>query len=611
MEEDEELIEENIVRYDGGDEEEENIIHHDEDDDEDDDEDVDYGPTPRPPPNEQDIITMAVNQMPLSEVNMLFNELRNNYPQLVDRYLPSLSNLDNAFSALSVIERDIMSSQEEKDALRRYVGTHETPSTFNYIWCDECESMVGYSSHTHCPGCIYPSINKEHDTIEGKQLYHISPCGMCVECCMQKGHKFCACGNHMDTSNVCKHCSKCNKCCSCVICKHKGCSELVDCTDCPNCFDHCSCVFPTTNGPYGKTFPAYKRSERKRFNCERLAGIEWEFNRINHPRYLTRWTKKWLSMLHEDMSCGQEAVSAPCAGDYLIKCVSELGDMLKRARASIDNRCSIHVHVDARDAKWTDTYRFLKLYTLLEPILYVIAGQDRLLNRYCMPCGKDYAQALERIDKKNAVLAVAFTPISRDGKKGQIDLTPGSGRVSQKEKPGKRADNHFNCRRKGLNILPWLAGRGPLPKVSKSITAKNGDTIFSLAKQAGVSVSSFAKFNGIKPNTKIVIGNKYVFYKRSIAPDTTYEFRIHPNTDNAERVINWTKILVRLVDWSIKHSDKDMETLPKSPLRILCDIIAPECKQWILSEIKKWRRGTSISSGMDRMVSIKDGKYVY
>jgi|SRR6185436_1988651 len=567
-------------------------------------------PVPRNP-NINQFINQIINNEEIRERHMNYDQLVRRYPSLVDRYLPDLSNKANALSALRSIESDRNATLEEKTALRDYVGNHEVASVYNYQWCVDCESMVGHPNHTHCPHCIYPCTVVEPGHVNPPSNTQLAVCGFCGECCRSKGHRYCpTCNTHSD--RLCRHCSKCTACCACQLCPARGCQEMQECNDCCNCLDHCTCPALQSNGTYGKSFPAFKKKERRLFDCQRLAGVEWEYNRLSTQRYFDHWVKKWLADRHQDDSCGYEAVTAPIAGDYMVKCIEALGKVFEKSKASIDNRCSIHVHADAKDLQWSDMFRLLKVYSIVEPVLYMLAGQERLDNRYCVPCGKDYAAALERIDRKDAVMAVAFTPITRDGRKSEVNLIPDNGRNSQRAKPGKRADNHAYCRRKGLNILPWLAGRGPRPNTPVSIVTQANDTIEKIAQRNNVSIAALMRWNKIKPGTRFAAGQRLIVNKRIVAPDTTVEFRIHPNTHDANRVINWVKVILRLVDWAAKSTDNDLEKLPKSALRILCQVIAPECAPWIMSRVQEWRKETSKINGRhERRISLKGGKYSY
>lgn len=334
-------------------------------------------------------------------------------------------------------------------------------------------------------------------------------CGECGDCC---SHDTCDdCGLHMDRG--CTECGDCNDCCSCRFCD--ACSRLADCEyDCGYCVDHCECEGHTCNP--GAPWHAPKKSK---FPSKRLAGVEWEYNdRVN----LRAWAEKWRGGIHTDGSCGWEAVTPPVAGDYIAQCLRELGRELN-AHTSANEDCGLHVHVDARDIRWSDMYRMLKLYSKLEPVLFILAGQERLKNTYCAPCGDKYARAITTTDPKGSILGTTFgntAKLAREYVRGG---------------PCKKDGGRY----KALNLVPWIVGR--------------------------------------KKN----------------APDTTIEFRLGGNTLDAERVISWTHICVSIVDWVATHSDAELDKLPKSALRTLCQI-APTEAAWIMAEVREWRRNTAV-----------------
>jgi hypothetical protein len=225
--------------------------------------------------------------------------------------------------------------------------------------------------------------------------------------------------------------------------------------------------------------------------------------------------------------------------------VKELGAAFIKANATADEKCGVHVHVDARDLRWEDIYRLVKVYAHVEPLLYLLAGQHRVANQYCAPTGKKYADALMALDRKDRVLGVAYDT--------------SSGRMRSRSKPGKKDGGRY----KGLNICPWLAGR---------------------------------RRDRYRRETA-----------PEIKRDTTVEFRLHRNTLDPSRLIGWATLLARLVSWVSTASHRDAEMLPKSPLRALC-AIAPESKAWILKRVKEWREATSIgrrgNRKVDRRISV-------
>lgn len=249
----------------------------------------------------------------------------------------------------------------------------------------------------------------------------------------------------------------------------------------------------------------WRAQRNSKFPCKRLVGVEWEYN---YNVDLVDWANKWRAGIHTDGSCGWEAVTAPMAGDYIRECLIELAKELKDKNAGTNESCGIHVHVDAKDLRWADMLRLLRVYARVEPILYLLAGQNRVRNTYCKPCGDDYLYAANSDNPRNGVIAVAAQLSASN--------TPEAKRYIRETMRG--AVKKHGGRYRGLNIWPWLAGR------------------------------------------------------KNKAPDTTVEFRIHKNSDDGERVTMWAQLCALLVDYAAKASDADVAALPGSGLRTLVQI---------------------------------------
>jgi hypothetical protein len=459
---------------------------------------------------------------------MRYDELYTRHRALCDRYIPSLASKTEAYAALRNLNNDPHISQNEREALTEYVADF-VPGQLRtipiYMYCDICGFMVGFTrGHEHCDSCELPCL-------------HLSSCGVCGDCCSDNCLVCESCNEHIsaifDSHRFHGDCLRCNICCDCDS----------DDEDSDELDDEENESFQETPS-YGKPLLAQSKKDRLTFNSVRLAGVEWEYNYVDSNKSLENWKQRWGGTIHYDASCGEEAVTSPMAGDYIAKVITELGAAFKTGCAKIDDKCSVHVHVDAHDYSWHDMFKLLKVYSKVEPLLYLLAGQQRLANRYCVPIGKDFSKIITTNcpDPKGAIMALALnTATSKDA------------RALQREKPGKRTEG----RRRGLNISPWLAAR------------------------------------------------------KNKSPDATVEFRMHRDTHDAARVIGWTKLCVRLVDWCVKSSDKDIENLPNSPLRSLCQMIAPDCSRWILSRIKEWRESTKFAGKFKRRIHIRGGKYEY
>jgi hypothetical protein len=90
----------------------------------------------------------------------------------------------------------------------------------------------------------------------------------------------------------------------------------------------------------------------------------------------------------------------------------------------------------------------------------------------------------------------------------------------------------------------------------------------------------------------------WIVGRRDMRKDCTVEFRLHENTLNEDRVINWVHLLVTLVDWCRTATDKDIQALPQSTTKALT-IICPNSKAWILQRIRSWKRRGRENSKID------------
>lgn len=487
---------------------------------------------------------------------MDYLELEKSYNSLWKRYTPRLDAVKRVRAALLSFGNDPRGTSEEKAALESLITSSrpkcdcvgcmdnwDTVETFKYQWCNVCKSMVSDNVvHKHCPSCNNPVTKPQR-------------CGLCPECCGKEVHATCAvCGIHGKIKK-CDHCQSCDKCCACVKCD--TCGDRVACT-CHTTrygsYTKCSC---NKDRKPGQPWTAERPNQRKKFEVGRLAGVEWEYTHAG--RNLTpmiKWQARWLGNVVSDASCGLEAVTPPIGGDHLVGCIEQLADSLKGVGAVVDGRCSIHVHVDARDFKWDDMYRFLHVYSIVEPMLYLLGGQERAQgNKYCYHVGHLYAKALSEnmADRKEAVLAVALA--------NRGELTTTSEQIKRNARSHMRnvkttheQDTRASGRYKGINLIPWLVG------------------------------------------------------KRNKASNTTVEFRLYQGTLNKIDVLEWTKLCVRIVEWCSKATVKDCQKLPASALKTLC-LIAPESKAWMLGKVRAWRKTYRQQQRIIKVASNKNGSW--
>ena len=286
---------------------------------------------------------------------------------------------------------------------------------------------------------------------------------------------------------------------------------------------------------------AFNAAERTQFDCARLAGVELEYNECANFAPLEKWAHAWDASIHSDGSCGWEGVTAPAAGNYLIRQIGELFTALNFAGATFDRQCGVHVHVDARDFDWTDMLRLCKVYAHVEPALFIMAGQYRMSSQWCRPVGARMkaALAVPAGHRRGELLRQLFA--CSDDFKGYTRE-----RATEYHNKGRVRKKHA-ARYAALNIMPWLAGR---------------------KQPADGSV-------------------------HTCDPDTTVEFRLHRNvahadTANRDRLLGWVRTVVQIVEWTKDASANDVRRLPRDPFRAL-GVIAPECAGYHLERLRVWR----------------------
>jgi len=90
--------------------------------------------------------------------------------------------------------------------------------------------------------------------------------------------------------------------------------------------------------------------------------------------------------IHKDGSLrnnGVEFVTTPCRGKILVDAITSICNVASRYQLKTSNRAGVHVHVDMSRTTLDQYSNFLKLYTLIEPVVFYVAGQHRGGSIYC------------------------------------------------------------------------------------------------------------------------------------------------------------------------------------------------------------------------------------
>lgn len=136
----------------------------------------------------------------------------------------------------------------------------------------------------------------------------------------------------------------------------------------------------------------------------RLLGVENETEGVGpddwpYSRYWNYVTEGSLRGDHTEFVLAQ-----PLSGSDFIQAVKELKTYLENPSIEITDRCSLHVHVDARDLDKNQLFAICLLYTIFEYPLYKISG-DRYFNKYCIPVAESnfLQQAIANLKKDSYV----------------------------------------------------------------------------------------------------------------------------------------------------------------------------------------------------------------
>ena len=312
-------------------------------------------------------------------------------------------------------------------------------------------------------------------------------------------------------------------------------------------------------------YPVETVFDRKTFNSKRLAGIEVEYTAAGDFSYIKDFCRTWGAGVHEDSSCGWEVVTAPAAGDYLVKQTNAAATALADAGAACDNNCGVHVHVDARDYTWNEMAILLKVWRLIEAPMYVLAGARRRNEHYCKP----YGHRLDATNKDTIIYSIMGATSNRSLRHMQ------GYRTLDKKGQG-------DARYRSLNICPWLAR---LPEQEQWSVKAN--------RYLRSNKESFRKENSPK-----------LRYRQRLRPDSTVEFRLHEGTHDGSELLRWTQLCVRIVEWCAMATDKDVRALGKNGMRALSRI-APDMLPYLLEKLRQYRR----ASPRRRAIGIRHGEY--
>jgi hypothetical protein len=102
----------------------------------------------------------------------------------------------------------------------------------------------------------------------------------------------------------------------------------------------------------------------------------------------------WI--IKPDSSCGIEICTPVLKGWRGLMEVCRVVDALGRARISVDDRCSFHVHIDVGDLKDIDIAAIITWWIKCEPVFMDSVPSSRKRNQYCQLLGQH--EAFDRVE---------------------------------------------------------------------------------------------------------------------------------------------------------------------------------------------------------------------
>ena len=214
----------------------------------------------------------------------------------------------------------------------------------------------------------------------------------------------------------------------------------------------------------------------------------------------------WEITGDDSLRRGVEFVSKPLTQVKLRKGFSTLQTFIDRINLSSSKRCSVHVHVNARNMSWGQLYSLLSLYTYLEPYLFSKFAPERDQNHFCVPMYWNTKFNDKLVDDLGIIRIMT-----------EADITI---RKTVKKK-STAAPNSY---------IAHFSTSAPKPAATGSL----------LSRLTSVGKGQF-KYSSLSMYRLWDLG--------------TLEFRILPGTTDMQKVQEWVKLLGRLKFMATKYED--------------------------------------------------------
>lgn len=209
------------------------------------------------------------------------------------------------------------------------------------------------------------------------------------------------CNRDRDNYDICGVCKAgrycCCECFNCWACYNK---RLIKdhCDKCKACKICCQCP-PLKFFKNKLKFHKSKDDEFKVNKHSRFISTEIEVASIGSDNGISKIIQQWSGSIVKDGSLpksGFEINTAPANGDLFIDQITDICIALNNSNATINPTCGLHIHLDARDFSYYDIRNLIKIYSVIEPALFMMVPESRRTSKYCKPCGNKYLDVINK-----------------------------------------------------------------------------------------------------------------------------------------------------------------------------------------------------------------------
>ncbi len=359
------------------------------------------------------------------------------------------ARIEHAIFDRSILTGTILSNINFKKLskwLRRWTNNKRNVKQFRPVWV-KIDKQVESLIYCECGNaCISRSQTNQFKEKERK-LFNVAclNCNVCTGCCRCFTCTSCT----LRKKGKCNNCQTCKGCCKCVWCSNCGEECGVSwCGNCRSCNDRCCKCVGIRFVHMPLQFHSPNRMQHKDNSTSRFISVEIEVAGV-YDRYddkaeaFIKTAKNWSASVVKDGSLpaeGFEINTSPAGGDLFVRQVNEICGKLHNAGAYVTDKCGLHVHVDARDFKYYDIQRLIKIYAAIEMALFAMSPVHRLNSRYCYPCGKHFVNNLSKG--------------TLDYKKVRKEITKGV--YGTEDTKGIKTRKYNDSRYNALNIHSWF-----------------------------------------------------------------------------------------------------------------------------------------------------------